>query len=277
MATTMTKDTASNRRQVPAVSRAIAILDYLASAKEPVGVVPLARHIGLIPSTCLHILRALADEGLVMSNPQTKQYSIGAGVLSLARAYARQDPLIQVTQAQLEDLSKRHGCAFAAVERSGTDHCIVVAIGDAQAGLSVRVSIGTRFPALVSATGICFAAFGAMEPDEIRRGFERLAWDDPIAFDAWLEEVEKARRLGYAVDEGHFIVGTRIVAVPVFRHDRTLLGCIAAVGLRERLAGNALSLLIEDLRTVAGEVDAALAARGDGKDGRRRRKVKAKA
>src|ERR1700722_11969936 len=92
------KPTHSTRRQVPAVSRAITILEYLAAAKEPFSVVPLAREIGIIPSTCLHILRALAEEGLVLPDPQTKQYSIGAGILELSQAYVRQNPFIRVAQ-----------------------------------------------------------------------------------------------------------------------------------------------------------------------------------
>jgi DNA-binding IclR family transcriptional regulator len=248
---TLEKTPGGTRRQVPAVSRAIAILDYLANAKEPLGVVPLARQIGMIPSTCLHILRALADDGLVMANPQTKQYSIGAGVLSLARAYARQDQFIQVTQDRLEDLSRRHGCAFTSVERSGPDHCIVVAIGDTHAGLGVRVAIGTRWPVLVSSTGMCFAAFGALNEADIARTFVDLEWEQPMSLDDWWAEVDKTREAGYGIDDGHFIRGTRIVSVPVFRHDRAVLGCICAVGLRDRMQGDALEALIEDLRAVA--------------------------
>ena len=39
-----------------------------------------------MPSTALHILRALVAEELVQVDPLTKQYSLGVGMLPLARA-----------------------------------------------------------------------------------------------------------------------------------------------------------------------------------------------
>ncbi len=263
-------------RKVPAVSRAIAILDYLSNAKEPLGVVPLARHIGLIPSTCLHILRALTENGLVAANPKTKQYSIGAGVLSLARAYARQDQFIQITHERLEELSHKYQCSFAALERSGADECIVVAIGDVKAGLSVRVTIGARFPILVSSAGLCFAAFGAMSDEAIRKGFRDLEWAAPFAFKDWLAEVEKTRKNGYAVDDDHFIIGTRIISVPVFQPDQTLLGCISAVGLRERIDQPTRDAIVKDMRTLADEARAALADQAEQSIPRTPRRSKAR-
>ncbi len=244
------------QRRVPAVTRAIAILRFLAKNKDPIGVVPLARAVGLIPSTCLHIVRILSDEGLVSFDPQTKHYSLGPGVLTLASAFSLRNPFVQVVRHRLEELSQAHGCAFAAVEESGPEHYIVVAVGDVHAGLSVRLSVGTRFPALVSATGRCLAAFGhnRMGPAELKRNFTRLRWDNPPSFDDWMADIETVRRQGYAIDEGSYIGGVTIVAVPVFNDSNLMLGCISSLGLRERFTGDRLETLIRSLQATAREV-----------------------
>ena len=52
-------------RAVPAVTRAVAILRLLGSAKTPMGMKAIAQELGLVPSTALHILRALVAEELV--------------------------------------------------------------------------------------------------------------------------------------------------------------------------------------------------------------------
>ena len=49
-------------RNVPAVSRAIAILRLLAKSEAPLGVHAVANALDLVPSTALHILRALVAE-----------------------------------------------------------------------------------------------------------------------------------------------------------------------------------------------------------------------
>lgn len=244
------------QRRVPAVTRAIAILRYLAKHKDPIGVVPLARAVNLIPSTCLHIVRILSDEGLVTFNPQTKHYTLGPGVLSLASAFSLRNPFVQVVRHRLEELSRSHGIAFAAVEESGADHYIVVAIGDVHSGLSVRLSVGTRFPALVSSTGRCLAAFGnhQLSDTELKQRFKKLRWDSPPDYDDWRDDIDRTKLRGYAIDDGNYIGGVIIIAVPVFNDSGFMLGCIVSVGLREQIAGDRLEKLIGDMRNTARDV-----------------------
>lgn len=242
-------------RKVPAVTRAVALLQHLAQSREPQGVVALAKTVGLIPSTCLHILRVLVDEGLVTMVPNTKQYVIGTGVLTLANAYTSRNPLVLTSRRWLTPLSQKHKCAFAAVQRSGPEHCIVVAIGDTVSGLSVGVTVGSRFPTLVSATGLCFAAFDEFEDDDLERMFQELPWEQPPTFERWMQQVEETRRAGYAVDDGGFIRGAKIVAVPIFNADHTIMGIIAAVALREQLTDERMAHLVSDMRAMEHEIN----------------------
>lgn len=239
-------------RRVPAVSRATAILKFLAAEGEPIGVVPLAREVGLIPSTCLHILRALTEDGLVTFNPDTKRYALGPGVLAFAAAFAQRDPFIQAIQPRLDDLARRHGCGFAAVEE-GRDHCVVVAIADAETGFSVRVKVGMRFPKLVSATGRCLVAFGAKQwtNAELKESFSELPWEKPPAFKDWLASIETTKKQGHAVDDGNFIKGLTVVTVPVFADAGAIAGFISAVALRERINKEALTALTRDIQMAA--------------------------
>ena len=81
----MTERTGPRIRAVPAVTRAIAILRLLGRSRTPLGLKAIAQSLGLVPSTTLHILRALMAEQLVRVEPLTKQYSLGVGMLPLAR------------------------------------------------------------------------------------------------------------------------------------------------------------------------------------------------
>ena len=60
-------------RQVPAVSRSIAILRLLGNTRQGMGVKAIADALELVPSTCLHILRVLVSEELVRVDATTKQ------------------------------------------------------------------------------------------------------------------------------------------------------------------------------------------------------------
>ena len=56
---TSAQETIVDSGQVPAVSRALAILRLLGKSETPMGVQEIARALELIPSTALHILRVL--------------------------------------------------------------------------------------------------------------------------------------------------------------------------------------------------------------------------
>jgi len=133
-------------RHVPALSRGIAILRLLGQSDTPLGVHAIARALGLVPSTCLHILRVLVAEHLISVDLDSKKYAIGAGLAALARAAMRQHTFPAVVQRDLDELSRRYGLTALGVEASGLDHMVVVALARAPSPLQIHVEIGSRFP-----------------------------------------------------------------------------------------------------------------------------------
>ena len=238
-------------RQVPAVTRAVAVLRLLGRSGEPVGVNAIARTLGIIPSTCLHILRALVAEELVSFDPVTKHYALDTGILSIARAMLRQDSLGRDIQPALDRLAERHGITALAVRAAGLSHMAVVAISRSPATLHLHTDIGSRFPGLISATGRCIAAFGGYQPDALRRRFHELRWDDAPSFADWLAEVAEVTRLGYAVDRGRYIRGVTIVAAPVFNARRLMTHSIVALGVHEQVVASGLDSLVQDSMDIA--------------------------
>ena len=241
-------------RQVPAVTRAVAILRFLARSQEPVGVVQLANALAIFPSTCLHILRVLNSEGLVSFDPATKKYQLGAGVLALANDFVSKNSLVQVVKPHLDEISRRHRCTTVAVEPSEPDHYIVIATASENHGMSVRVTAGTRVPTMVSATGRCLAAYGNWSPAELKRKFVRLRWQNPPSFETWYQEVEETRRRGYGLDIGNYILGITIVAAPILTDENNVIGALVSVAVSDQMKGPALEALARDLQTTTSRV-----------------------
>ncbi|MBV6634456.1 MULTISPECIES: IclR family transcriptional regulator [Mameliella] len=225
----------TTKRQVPAVTRALAILRFLARSPEPVGVNPMARELDLVPSTCLHILRVLQDEGMVDFDSQTKRYTIGIGILPLARSALQRNSFSTLIQPQLSELSQKFGVTSIATQLSEPNQMIVVALSQSSMPFRLQVDLGSRFPALISATGRLFAAFNVEDEQTLRQEFDRLVWDHPPAFEDWVQEIREARERGYAVDQGTYISGVTVVAVPVFGNSGRMTRSIVAIGISERL------------------------------------------
>src|SRR4029453_1733444 len=92
---------------VPAPPRGIPVLRLLGRREEALGVNAVARELGLIPSTCLHILRVLVAEGLVAFDSDSKRYGLDAGVPGLARGYLPRPSFPALVQPRLDDLARQ--------------------------------------------------------------------------------------------------------------------------------------------------------------------------
>src|SRR5262245_22765400 len=136
-------------RAVPAVTRAVAILRLLSRSRAPLGLKAIAESLDLVPSTALHIVRALVFEQLLQVDPRTKQYRLGVGMLPLAHAVLENGDFPSLVRPKLEDLSGRHGLTAIGVEVPGLDPMIVVALARAQGPVRLHVDVGSRFPALI--------------------------------------------------------------------------------------------------------------------------------
>lgn len=240
-------------RDVPAVARAAAILRLLARAEAPLPLSAIARPLGLVPSTCLHILRALAAEELVTVDPETKRYGLASGVLTLARGMLRHDLFGHLVQPALDDLSARHRVTAIGVEVTGAEHIVVVSISRQHHPLRLQVDVGSRYPSLISATGRCVAAFGAYSWAELERRFRALRWDNPPSFARWRADIVATREAGYAVDEGCYIAGVTVIAAPVMRRGR-VTHALVVVGVSDQLRRVGASALGEELRARAEEL-----------------------
>ncbi len=237
--------------KAPAISRAAAILRLLGKSDVPLGLQPIARTLGLVPSTCLYVLRALVAEELVAFDPETKRYSLEAGVLTLARQWLRRNQFTDLAQPTLDRISQQFDVTMLGVHVVGLDHIIVVAVSQSGATFQLSAQIGSRFPALISATGRCVAAFGDHDSAELEARFRALRWDEPPTFEEWLAQVAETREQGFAVDAGHYIAGVTVVAAPVWKTRAHPSHALVAIGIGSALRRKGLPELQAELQRAA--------------------------
>lgn len=244
--------------KAPAISRAAAVLRLLGKSDTPLGLQAIARELGLVPSTCLYVLRALCAEELVSFDSDTKRYALDAGVLTLARHWLRGDQFNDMAQPVLDRLAQAFGVTMLGVQIVGLDHMVVVALSQGGQRFQLSTRIGSRFPALISATGRCLAAFGDISEATLEARFDKLRWDDPPSFEEWREQVRVTREQGFAVDAGHYISGVTVVAAPVWKTRATLSHALVAIGVGAAMRGEGLESLERELVAAAEGLSARL-------------------
>lgn len=248
-------------RPVPAVTRAIAILRLLGRSPTPMTLKAISQSLEMVTSTCLHILRVLVDEGLVKMDAETKRYGLGVGMLTLARSVIETSPFPTLVQPVLDRLSGTWNVTAIGVEVTGIDHMVVVALSRSRAPFRLHVDVGSRFPALISATGRLVAAFTELPPAEIERRFKALRWEQPPDLEAWRKEVQAVRKKGVSIDRGNYINGVAVVAVPVFDSHGRLTHSLVAAGVADQIGGAKSQALAKDLQAEAQALSQMMATR----------------
>jgi len=237
--------------RAPAVARVAAILRLLSATQGGLGVNEIARRVELVPSTCLHILRALVEEGFVAFDPAQKTYRMGVGLLALVREGLAKSDFPQRIQGALDQLAD-HGVTAVAVELDNRERMVVVAISQSDdAFISLRVNVGSRFPALISATGRCVAAAMGLSREALKTRFDALEWASPPNFETWLAEIEQARRDGVGLDRENYIRGVTVVATLLPNAMARTMRGIALIGFSHQLTGAQLKAVSKALATAA--------------------------
>lgn len=243
---------------VGALSAGLAILRHLNETGARVGVSRIARDLGLNPSTCFNLLRTLVYEGLVTFEPDAKTYSLGLGVVELAKGALDHASFARFMRPHLEAIAGRHGVTATLWQRSGHDRVVLVDRCEADSAMRLHMQIGQRLPVYVAALGRCMAAYSGLGKSALRQAFKAIRWEDAPSFEAYYQSVEEARSRGYAVDLGNYVKGVTTVSTVVRDGDGAALMALSAAGFGAQLTPARIEALGRDLRDRAVAVERAL-------------------
>lgn len=248
-------------RPVPGVTRAISILRLLGRSAHAMGVKAIADELELVPSTCLHILRALIAEDLVRIDSDTKRYSLGTGMLSLARSAIESSSFASLAQPVLDALARDWNVTMIGVETNDMEPMVVLALSRSSAPFRLHVDVGSRFPALVSATGRLVAAYSSEPWTKMESRFKSLRWEKPIDLATWKREVDQVRKRGFGIDRGYYMNGVTVIAVPLLDDTGRVTHTIVATGLSDKLAGTVGTDLASTMKKEADALSTLLPTR----------------
>jgi DNA-binding IclR family transcriptional regulator len=200
---------------VKPVSNSLAILRLLTSATKPMTVSQIATTLDLNVSTCFYILRTLVHERMINFDEDARAYSLGVGVFDLLQGALAHGGALPIIRPMMEKLAREHHITVTVWRMDGS-RLMLAAIGESDADMRIQLSIGQRVPLLVGAMGRLVAAHSGKSETELRRLFKEVRWQNPIKFETFISQAKKAKRLGWALDDGQFASGTMTISAPIF-------------------------------------------------------------
>src|SRR6476620_7337525 len=138
--------------QVPAATRTLRVLRFLASQPDPVPLDRIMRACGLPRSTAYHLLRAMVAEGFVVHLADEHRYGLGVAAFEVGSGYARQEPLQRIARRPLAALVDRLGQSAHLAVLHGRD--VLYVLEERAPGRPPLVTdVGVRLPAQLTASG----------------------------------------------------------------------------------------------------------------------------
>jgi DNA-binding IclR family transcriptional regulator len=249
---------------VPAVDRAVRVLWTLAANGEH-SLSELSRELRVSKSTLSALLSTLEQHTLVERDDSSRRFRLGPGIAKLATAAAVAHVDVRdAARPQLERLAGLSG-ETAILHVPNGDGTVIAERVEPAHQLKVVAPLGQRLPAFAGSVGkALLAALPEEEAEAIVRAgplpvFTPRSIVDP---DTYLDEVARARRRGYAVENEEYLVGVRAVSAPVLDRDGRAIGTLSVVGVGARMARR-MREISDAVATAAAETSRKLAAASD--------------
>ena len=222
---------------VPAVDRAMTILELLTGHAEGLSMIEIAERVQVPNNSVFRIAMTLCERGYLERSAKTKRFRLTRKFLALAFPAVHCRNIVELSlpaMQQLRDTIKESVLLAVRTEAEG----VVLAQIPSPHPIRLMVEPGTRFELHSSGPGKVMLAF---LPDDVRKqllgtltltahtsrtitGIKRL-----------VKELDQVRHCGYAVDRGESFAGVHCVAAPIFDEHGQLLASIWASGPSTRL------------------------------------------
>ena len=138
--------------QVPAATRTLRVLRFLAGQPDPVPLDRIMRACELPRSTTYHLLNAMVEEGFVVHLADEHRYGLGLAAFEIGSGYARQEPLQRIARRPLAPLVDRVGHSAHLAVLHGRE--VLYVLEERAPGRPPLVTdVGVRLPAHLTASG----------------------------------------------------------------------------------------------------------------------------
>ena len=211
---------ASAPRLVPAVERAVRVLDALSAAGQPLSLADLARALAL-PRSSLHGLLATLVHLDLARRDDHACFRPGARPVQWAGAWNAQAEVVASFQRQAHALA---ALELETVMLAALDGHEVVYLDcrPGQRSLEINFRVGGRLPAAIASSGKAMLA--SLTDPQIRERltghpFERVTRHSVASMAALLRQLRTVRETGYAVDDEEAAQGMLCLGAAVNAHD----------------------------------------------------------
>lgn len=246
--------------KVPNLEKGIAVLEYLSCHPQGETLQDIKSALDISQTTAYRILNTLARLDYLNFNEESKRYKVSRKLLTVGFRSLNEHNLLETVLPRLRDLRdevKETACFGVLGDEKG------IFIEQAQGHHTFRfvLSPGKPFDLHCSAPGKAIMAY---LPNMVRDRY--LSYMDFTPYNArtitsrevYLNELEKVRKKGYAMDNEEELNGVICVGAPIFNYTGYPCGAIWISGPKDRLSKEVIQTSAACIKKVAYSISCEL-------------------
>lgn len=247
--------------KIIAVDRALDILLLLYNNGEEMGISDIGRELELHKSTVHRTLSTLRDKGFIYKNEENDKYWLGIKIYAMGLLLGEKLSLVDIIKPYSKELYEEfHEVVNVSIldEDVNKNYKTIVICKESENRkvLSVNPDVGSSSDAHVSSVGKCLLAYtknidlGGKSDQPLKRYTENTItnWDD------LLEELNKIKQVGYAIDNEEQEIGLYCIGAPILDKKGNAVAAISMSGPTGRMKNEDIENKIIKLVETANKI-----------------------
>jgi DNA-binding IclR family transcriptional regulator len=249
---------------VPAIERALMLLEFLAQSKSGFSTSEISRRLGLPKSSTYLIVETLEKRGFLQKNRQNGRYYLGLKLIALSRHAIENLDLREEAKPFLRSLMQETQLVVHMAVLDGAEAMLIDKIDAPGTGRQTSF-VGRRLD--VHSTGVGKALVAYISEEELAliakvKGFPRRNDNTITTLGALKRELAQVRTLGYSMDDEEDEIGGRCIGAPVFDGNWVVVAAISVAGPAGEIPNERIPELANSVKRTAARISAHLSSIG---------------
>ena len=219
--------------KAPAVDYALEIIEFFATEKSELGIADISKSLGINKNAVSRVLEALLEKNWIyLSDKVQKKYSLTMHSFSLIVGHSKNNDIVKIATPFIEKLNAQFGDAVCLGIKKDKNvlyliHC------DSTKDVRINGCVGGEYPLNCSAPGKVLLSNSENYEilDYFSEAVDKRTDNTIVDYNAFIKEVDKIKKLGYAVDDEEFAKGIICIAVPIFDYENNVVASICISSL----------------------------------------------
>lgn len=246
------------RYSISSVRSAVALLEAFLQPPHEFGLTELSRMTGQTKNQTFRLLQTLADDRVVVIDPESKRYSLGYRLLEWGVVAQKSSPLVKAVSPVMDCLADDIQETVVLTTLADEHSAICIDKRESSQALQISARVGRRVPLHAGAGSKCLLAYSPAERIErfIQQAspFPRFTARTITDADHLRHELSQIRQHGFSLSDEDLDDGACSVAAPIRDNLGQVIAAISIASPKTRFGAEDLARNKQAVMEAAGKV-----------------------